>query len=905
MDSGYSIQVKLNGRLVLLVALAYFVLGALGLSFAIQPGYASPIFPAAGLAAAVMLWSGNRLWAGIFLGSFALNIGVSWLNADLGLNKTIIAFVMALGATTQAWVAAKLVTWATGKAWRDMEFESDIMLTLLLAGGLACVVSASVGVTTLYLSGVISSQVYLKTFWSWWVGDSLGVLILMPIVLSILYRHHPSWYKRFNTVVLPMLGVLLIVASIVSLANYWEQNLMREQIRKQGENFKELLERRYIAHKEAIASLARLIEVTPLMHHEQFQYFTRNTLLDNQDISALSFNPIVQAAFRTQFERDMAEVGFERQFSIKQRNNEGQLVRAAEHPTYVPVAFIAPLEENRNAVGYDIYSESIRQEAINSAFVSGEMAVTAPIELVQGNAGKVGLLLMHPAKINKLSAYRYAEDFNLLGLSIAVIKMDEFIQIATAPNRLKDLVYQIHDVAFDGQRQLLFRSHDMIEATNEDYLWKTSIEVANRMWEISVSPTNNYLQYQPTPMAWFISVIGLFITAILQVLMLVITGRTNVVERTVEAQTAELQRKSNQLQDSNLQLNTMFVLSPDGFVAISAEGFVQYVNPAFEEITGITSSRIIQQHETALDAELKLRAYAPDTFKGIAAYFSDGDQLRVESELILQQPKRTVLQMIGMNNNTSNLTKMLYLRDVTAERELADMKTEFVSHAAHELRTPMTSIYGYIELMLTRRFDEDLQREMLQAMQRQSLTIVNMINELLDLARIDARGGKDFTFEKTDINQLLTKIVSDLQLEQAGRNIELCLAEHAQWVYGDSAKLSQAIMNVFVNAEKYSEPHAKVHMRVIAAEQWIGVSITDHGIGMSEEEIRHIGERFWRAEHSGSRPGTGLGMSIVKEILRFHDGDWEIQSTLGHGTTVTLWLPAMNQAANLVSDLHA
>lgn len=896
MDSGYSIPVKLNSRLILLVALAYFVLGALGLSFAIPPGYASPIFPAAGLAAAIMLWSGNRLWAGILLGSFTLNMGVSWLNADLGLNKTMVAFAMAIGATTQAWVAAKLVTWATGKAWRDMELESDIMLSLLFGGALASVVSASVGVTTLYLSGVISSAVYLNSWWSWWVGDTLGVLILMPIVLSVLYRHHPSWRKRINTVVFPMLGVLLIVASIVSIASYWEQNLMREQIKKHGESFKELLERRYIAHKEAIASLARLIEVTPLMRHDQFEYFTRITLQDNQDISALSFNPIVQASFRRQFERDMADVGYEQQFSIKQRNVEGQLINAAERPIYVPVAFIAPLEENRNAIGYDIYSETIRKEAINSAFVSGEMAVTAPIELVQEKNGKLGLLLMYPATINKVSAYRYAKDGNLLGLSIAVIKMDEFFQIAAASNMLKGLVYQIHDVARDGRRQLLYRSHDVIDQTHQNYRWNTTIAIANRIWEISVLPTNNYLQHQPTPVAWFISVIGLFITAILQVLMLVITGRTSVVERTVEVQTAELQRKSNQLQDSNLQLNTMFALSPDGFIAISAEGIVQYANPAFQEITGITSSRIIQQHESVLDAELKARAYAPDTFKGIAAYFSDDDdEFGAEYELILQYPKRTVLQMIGMNNSSSNLTKMLYVRDATSEKELADMKTEFVSHAAHELRTPMTSIYGYIELMLAKRFDEDMQREMLQAMHRQSLTIVNMINELLDLARIDARGGKDFTFAKTDINQLVEKIVSDLRLEQAGRNIELSLADHAQWVYGAAAKLSQAIMNVFVNAEKYSEPHAKIKMHVIKTEQLIGIRIIDNGIGMSEEQIRHIGERFWRADNSGSRPGTGLGMSIVKEILRFHDGHWEIQSSLGQGTAVTLWLPVMNE----------
>lgn len=898
MDSGYSISVKMNGRLILLVAGAYFILGALGLSFAIPPGYASPIFPAAGLAVALMLWSGNRLWAGILLGSFALNVGVSWLNADLSTQKIIIAFLMSLGATLQAWVAAKLVTWKIGKAWRDMELESDIMQCLLLAGGVACIVSASVGVSTLYVFGVIPSDAYLNFWWNWWIGDTLGVLIMMPIVMCVLYRHHPSWRTRLNTVVFPMLVVLMIVASVVSLSSHWEQSLMREQIKKRGESFKQLLEHRYVAHKEAVASLAKLIEVTPHMTYDQFDYFTRITLKDNQDIFALSFNPVVQTLFRQQFEREMAEIGTDPQFRIRQRDGDGKLVNASERAAYVPVAFIAPLAENRHAVGYDIYSDAVRREAINSVFVSGQIALTAPIELVQGQPGRIGLLLMYPAFINKMSTYRYAQGGNLLGLAIAVIKMDEFIEIASASNMAKGLVYRLDDVGVDGVRRPLFRSHNLGVKINRDYLWKDTISAANRTWEITVWPTFEYLRHQPTPIAWFISIIGLFFTGILQVLMLVITGRTSVVERTVREQTAELQKKRSQLEDSNVQLNTMFLLSPDGFIAISAEGIVQYANPAFQTITGIMSSQIVHQHERVLDEELKCRALNPDAFNGVAAYFSDMKNLPVEHELVLQQPKRTVLQMIGMYSDSATLAKMLYVRDVTTEKEVADLKTEFVSHAAHELRTPMTSIYGYIELMLNKAFDEGARREMLQAMHRQSQTMVNMVNELLDLARIDARGGKDFNFTTIDINQLTAKIVADLKLEQPERNLELSLLEGEQWIEGDASKITQAIMNVFLNAEKYSEPHVKIHMSLVKTGRLVGIRIIDHGIGMTEEQVKRVGERFWRADSSGSRPGTGLGMSIVKEIMHFHNGRCEIYSSVGEGTTVTLWFPVNESSDN-------
>lgn len=261
----------------------------------------------------------------------------------------------------------------------------------------------------------------------------------------------------------------------------------------------------------------------------------------------------------------------------------------------------------------------------------------------------------------------------------------------------------------------------------------------------------------------------------------------------------------------------------------------------------------------------------------------------MQHELILQRPSKVVLQMIGMHSDTFNVAHILYLRNVTSEYEVANMKTEFISHAAHELRTPMTSIFGYIELMLARRFDEKTQREMLEAMQRQSKLMVSMINELLDLARIDAKGDKDFNLAKLEMNVLVTKIVADLTLEKASRNIVLQRLDDDCWIEGDAVKIGQAIMNVFINAEKYSAPGQEIKLNVIKHGNHVGVQISDQGIGMTDTQIAHVGERFWRADHSGSRPGTGLGMSIVKEIMQFHGGHVDIESKLDHGTTVTLW----------------
>lgn len=879
--------------LILQVTATYFALGVLGLSFAIPPGYASPIFPAAGFAVALMLWSHNRAWPGVWLGSLALNLGVSLFNADLNFSIAMVALAMSIGATLQAFVASCLVTWAVGKAWQDMEFESDIILCLFLAGLLSCVVSATVGVSALYFSGVITSAVYVNSWWNWWVGDTLGVLIVMPIVVSILYRKHLSWQHRINTVLFSMLAILLMVACIVGLSSYWEQNLRKIEIKKHGENFKQLIQQRYIAHREAIAALSRLIEVTPNMTYDQFEYFTRITLKDNDDIFALSFNPYVSANSRPQFEQTMSEIGAVQNFQIKERDNHDHLVIAGTRPFYVPVTFIAPLQGNLEAIGFDIYSNQQRREAIDFAIQTGEAVLTSPINLVQEKHNRLGLLLMYPALKSRVNVTYHDQKNNFIGFAVAVLKVDQMIRTAAASVITNGLIYRIDDLGAPEGKQVVFSSDKNQHIINANYLWHNTIEVANRTWDLTVFPSNDYLHKQPTPLTWVISLIGLFFTAVLQVLMLVVTGRKGVVERKVREQTRELQAKSDALLDSNAQLNAMFALSPDGFVAISTQGVVQFSNPAFQEITGISNQQILLQNVAVLDDELRKRALSPEQFNGVFSYFTFGKKLPMRHELILQRPGKVVLQMIGMHSDASNVAHILYLRDVTLESEVANMKTDFISHAAHELRTPMTSIFGYIELLLSKNYDQQTQREMLEAMQRQSKFIVSMINELLDLARIDARGGKDFSFEKLEINALVSKIVAELKLEKASRHLELNPLDTDCWIHGDVSKISQAISNVFINAEKYSSPSEQIIFNVIQHDTNVGVRIVDHGIGMTPSQIEHVGERFWRADNSGSRPGTGLGMSIVKEVMHFHCGYVDIQSELGQGTMVTLWFPSL------------
>jgi signal transduction histidine kinase len=255
----------------------------------------------------------------------------------------------------------------------------------------------------------------------------------------------------------------------------------------------------------------------------------------------------------------------------------------------------------------------------------------------------------------------------------------------------------------------------------------------------------------------------------------------------------------------------------------------------------------------------------------------------------------TEQRILGVRLRVSDaeaVSQILYLRDVTHETEVDRMKSEFLSHAAHELRTPMASIYGFSELLLEMDFDEATRRDLLETIHRQTQWLVDIINELLDLARIEARQGKDFTIEDIDLKALVQSAIDDLPLDRNRWPLDSDLEVAIGPVKADPAKLKQALVNVLGNAQKYSPLGGRIRVAIVAKPGSTGVAISDQGIGMTGDQIKRIGERFWRADTSGKIPGTGLGMTIVKEILQFHGGHVDVRSQFGVGTTITLWLPS-------------
>lgn len=357
------------------------------------------------------------------------------------------------------------------------------------------------------------------------------------------------------------------------------------------------------------------------------------------------------------------------------------------------------------------------------------------------------------------------------------------------------------------------------------------------------------------------------------------------------------------IRDRTEQLNAIFDLSPDGFVSFDAGHHVKYASPAFFRMTGLDAASILGLDESAFAARLDAACLPGATFPGFAALRGAQKGNAAGSAAQDGGGRRQLIEMSGAGKRVlevgirtaqaETVSQILYFRDVTHETEVDRIKSEFLSTAAHELRTPMASIYGFAELLIHQEFDPDERRDFLNTIFRQSELMVSIINELLDLARIEARRGKDFNIERLELRALVAEIVGGFKTPDQRAQPVSPPPNGPIWVRADRKKLIQAIGNVISNAYKYSPDGGPVTLEFVRDDSAarFGVRVVDQGIGMTPEQVGRVCERFYRADTSGKIPGTGLGMSIVKEIVELLNGSLHIESRKGAGTRVTLWIP--------------
>ncbi|SIT84928.1 two-component system histidine kinase PnpS [Edaphobacillus lindanitolerans] len=241
---------------------------------------------------------------------------------------------------------------------------------------------------------------------------------------------------------------------------------------------------------------------------------------------------------------------------------------------------------------------------------------------------------------------------------------------------------------------------------------------------------------------------------------------------------------------------------------------------------------------------------------------------------------------------------VVVMHDITELIRLERVRKDFVANVSHELRTPVTSIKGFSETLLDGAInDPEATGQFLEIIHRESGRLETLIEDLLDLSRIEKEG---FTLELAGVRvqNILNQAAGTVsgRLEERGMKLSMDCPEHLA-VMGDEPRLVQVFVNLLANAIAYSRPGTDIRITADSRGDMAEISVEDHGIGIPEEEIPRLFERFYRVDRARSRDsgGTGLGLAIVKHLVELHGGSIGVESKLGEGSVFTIRIPLARQ----------
>jgi len=231
--------------------------------------------------------------------------------------------------------------------------------------------------------------------------------------------------------------------------------------------------------------------------------------------------------------------------------------------------------------------------------------------------------------------------------------------------------------------------------------------------------------------------------------------------------------------------------------------------------------------------------------------------------------------------------------DIEYLERLQRMRSQFLGNVSHELRTPIFSIQGYLETLLNGAIDDPkVNKHFLQKANQNTVSLSNLLNDLIDISMIES-GEMRMSYRYFDINVFIQSIISEFIPMSDEKNIKLSFnpAKEGLQVFGDKDKLKQVFVNLLQNAIKYTD-EGSIEILLDEEKKFVNISVKDTGIGIPEEDLNRVFERFYRVDKARSRAvgGTGLGLAIVKHIIEAHNSKIFVQSKQGEGSTFSFKL---------------
>ena len=517
-------RIEYLAKLALLAA-AYYLTGKFGNSIAVPPGYATVIWPPSGIALGALLAFGRRLTPGVFVGSLLINLDIAGLFAPGTVpdSKLLACVFIASGSTLQALAGHALITRWFGLPLRLTRF-GDLIRLFAVAGPLACLIAATIGVSALYLVGSLPATAIVPNWLSWWVGDVFGIVVFLPLMLALPGGAGLAWRDRALRGV-HAIGVMLLVLPLGLTFYAWkffaesaqrQSKIHFENLAKESE---QALQNRLASYASATRSGAGVFQSSDFVSRAEWRRFAETIRLREEfpGMIGLGWIERVRAADKSAFVARVRADG----------SPDFQVHPEGSRPLLDVVTYMEPEATAGAAMGLDIAHETRRSEAAERAAATGQPMLTRPISLIQDEEKTAGFLLLQPVydsdvPLDGALARRRA----LRGFVYAPFQARGFLANLT-PSQSRSLDVAIAE-GVTGAGELIYNSR--IARTAPEFSVQRQLHFYGQTWVVTWQSTPEFEQAEYTNAALFVLFGGLLFTGLFAVLLVVLGARRRTVD---------------------------------------------------------------------------------------------------------------------------------------------------------------------------------------------------------------------------------------------------------------------------------------------------------------------------------------------------------------------------------------
>ena len=345
-----------------------------------------------------------------------------------------------------------------------------------------------------------------------------------------------------------------------------------------------------------------------------------------------------------------------------------------------------------------------------------------------------------------------------------------------------------------------------------------------------------------------------------------------------------LRSKDEEKSTEQIEMRKILLHTTEGIIAFDRDGKIALINPAAKKLLKISPEDnsfedIFYKYDKNINMEKII--YLDNWTSTTEQVSVDGINLNV-----LFSPFR--------DKKDIPAGVIAFIPDIIEHERLDNMRKEFVADVSHELKTPITSIMGYSDTLLEGEYDEKTQKEFLGVIASEARRMAKLVTDLLELSRIDSN-RKKIKKESFDLGKLVKESQAKLAIEIKKKNhqVENFVTADVPPVFADKDDIQRVVLNILTNSIKYTPDGGLIKIYVGFVYNDAYIKIIDNGIGIPEDDLNRIFERFYRVDKARSREfgGSGLGLSIAKEILDKNGGSIDIKSKVGEGTEVVIKVP--------------